>query len=55
METFLNARGINALIGSFLNKKVPPEYFTPLIFTALGILIILYTLLTKIARKARDD
>jgi hypothetical protein len=52
-ETFLNDRGIGALIGSFMNKKVPPELFTPLIFAALGTLIIVYTLLAGIARRER--
>ena len=51
LETFLNMREINALIGTFLTEKVPSMLITPLIFCALGILVIIYTLLTRIARK----
>ena len=50
LETFINAGEINALIGSFLGKRAPPEFVTPLVFCALGILIIIYTLLARIAR-----
>ena len=53
LETFLNSGEINALIGSFLNKRIPQEIITPVIFTALGILIIIYTLLTGLARPKR--
>ena len=57
LETFLNAGDLNALVNSFLSKRVPPMLITPLLFGAMGILIILYTLLTRIARpgKKRDD
>jgi len=51
LETFLNMREINVLIGSFLTEKVPAMLITPLVFCALGILVIIYTLLTRIARK----
>jgi hypothetical protein len=54
LETFLNAREINTLIASFLDGRIPPLFITPVIFAALGILIILYTLLTRIARPARS-
>jgi len=53
LETFLNSREINALIGSFLNKMVPPVMITPVIFTALGVLIIIYTLLSSLAGRKR--
>ena len=55
LETFLNAGEINTLIGSFLGGRVPPILITPLAFIALGILIILYTLLSRIARQERSD
>jgi hypothetical protein len=60
LESFLNAREINALIGSFLTERVPPMLITPAVFTALGFLVIFYTLLTRITRRPgrgedRDD
>jgi hypothetical protein len=55
LETFLNAGEINTLIGSFLGGRIPSTYVTPCAFAALGILIILYTVLTRIARHERSD
>jgi len=55
LETFLNAGEINTLIGSFLGGRIPPEYVTPCAFAALGILIILYTLLSRMASHERSD
>jgi len=52
-ETFINAREINSLIFSFLGKRVPPILITPLVLTVIGILIIVYTLLTNVARQRR--
>ena len=51
LETFLNAREINILIASFLGSRVPAMLITPLVFGALGTLILLYTLLSRIARR----
>ena len=51
LETFLNAREINALIRSFIIIEVPPLLITPMVFSFIGILVILYTLLASIARK----
>jgi len=50
-ETFLNTREINSLIGSFLTIKVPSMMITPLVFSAAAVLVMIYTLLTRIARK----
>ena len=55
LETFLNAGEIKTLIGSFLGGRIPSAFITPLAFIALGILIILYTLLSRIARHERSD
>jgi len=55
LEVFLNAREINEMVGSFLGGNIPSALITPLVFIALSILILLYTLLTKIARRERSD
>ena len=55
LETILNTREINLLLGSFLGKHVPSAFFTPLAFCALGLLVLLYALLTGIARSASED
>jgi len=54
LETFLNASEINALVGSYLGGRIPPALITPLAFVALAILILLYTLLSRIARHERS-
>lgn len=54
LEVFLNSREINALVSSFLDGKAPPALATPLIFSALGALIIVYTLLAAAARRERE-
>ena len=56
LERFLNSQEVASLIDSFLTNQVPPLIITPLVFSVLGILIILYTLLTHIAaRRPRSD
>jgi len=50
LETLLNTREINVLLASFLGKYVSSVFITPLLFCAGGTLIMLYTLLTGIAR-----
>ena len=59
LEPFLNSGEIKKLTGSFLGKYVEPMFLTPLIFGAIGILIILFTILTKIAQtktnRGNDD
>ena len=57
LEVFLSTREINALLSSFLAGRLPPALIAPMVFCALGLLTILYTLLTKIAgsRRSRDD
>jgi hypothetical protein len=50
LEIFINSREINVLISSFLAERVHSSLITPLIFAGLSILILLYTLLTGIAR-----
>ena len=55
LETFLNAREVNALINSFLLGRLPPWLITPAIFTALALLLIFYTLLHSAIRIKRND
>ena len=55
LETFLNAREMNVLIDSFLNGRLPSMLITPAVFSALAVLILLYTLLVRIARPGRQD
>ncbi|AEF83188.1 hypothetical protein [Leadbettera azotonutricia] len=50
LDTFLGAKEINTLLVSFIGKRLPPSFITPLAFCALGILVILYTLLVHLAR-----
>jgi hypothetical protein len=54
LETFLNTREINLLLASFLGKYVPSSFITPLAFCAVSTLILLYTLLNKIARSSSE-
>jgi len=57
LEIFLNSGEINLLLASFLGGRAPPLLITPLVFFALGMLIIIYTLLTGIvkSKRGRDD
>ena len=55
LEIFLNTREMNDLIASFLAGRLPSMLITPLVFSALGILIIFYTLMARIARPRRTD
>jgi len=55
LETLLNSRDINLLLGSFIGNRIPSTFITPLAFCALGTLVLLYTLLTGIARSGSED
>jgi len=55
LEGFLNSREINTMIDSFLPGQVPPLFITPVIFGALALLVIFYTLLARIVRPRRDE
>ena len=52
-EIFLNAGEINNMIASFLDKRLPSVFLTPLVFAALSILILLYTFLAGVARSGK--
>ena len=49
LEAFLNGTEIQFLISSFLGNSVNPVLITPVIFTCLGVLIIIYTFLSRLA------
>jgi len=61
LETFINTGEINSLLVSFLGNRLSPLLITPLAFSALGVLVIIYTLLSWMARalkpwpKGEDD
>ena len=52
LEIFINSREINVMISSFLAGRAPSTLITPLVFAAMAILTLLYTLLTGIARSS---
>jgi hypothetical protein len=52
LEIFINSAEINTMIGSFLAGRLPPTLITPIVFIAISILTMLYTLLAGIARSA---
>jgi hypothetical protein len=54
LETVLNTREINKLLGSFLGSRVPPSCITPLALCAVGALVLLYVFLTEIARSSSE-
>jgi hypothetical protein len=54
LETFLNARETGLLIASFLGNRLPVSFITPLAFGGLAVLILLYTILTSLARGKGD-
>jgi len=58
LETFLNSPEINSILTAFMAGKAPfatSTLITPLAFTVLGILILIYTLLAGIAKKGGYD
>ena len=52
LEIFLNSQEIKALAASFLAGRLPSMLISPLAFSALAILVILYSLLDHAARSA---
>jgi hypothetical protein len=56
-EVFLNTTETQFLISSFLVFLVPVTLITPLVFLSLGLLIILYTLMSHLAwgRRKKND
>jgi hypothetical protein len=50
LETFIDSREIQDVTRSFLGSRAPGPWISPLIFCALGLLIILYTALVYLAR-----
>ena len=55
LEILLNSRQINSLIFSFLQERVSPSMITPLVFCAMSVLVLFYTLIANIAKPRRGD
>jgi hypothetical protein len=56
LEIFLDTPEMAAFLNSYLNNRLPGPLLAPLVFCALGVLVILYTLLAHLARgKGRED
>jgi len=55
LEVFLNSRQISDLIFSFLKEQVPHIMITPLVFCAISVLVIFYTLIASLAKPGRND
>jgi hypothetical protein len=56
LEIFLDTPEIEGFLKSFLGERLPPSFLTPLVFCALGILVVVYTVLVNLARgRGRDD
>jgi hypothetical protein len=50
LDTFLGTKEVNTFLVSFIGQRLPAPYITPLAYCALGVLVILYTLLVHLAR-----
>jgi hypothetical protein len=50
LEIFLDTPEIEGFLRSFLGERLPGPFLTPLVFCALGVLVIVYTALVSLAR-----
>jgi hypothetical protein len=55
LESFLNSAEIHNLLASFAGDLVPESLINPIIFTTLGVLILLYSTLVFLARGKRSE
>jgi hypothetical protein len=55
LESFLNTAEIHQILSSFAGRVIPESLINPLIFTVLGILILLYSGLVYLARGRRSE
>jgi len=55
LEIFLNSTHTNGLIVAFFKNKVLSGMITPLVFCALSVLVIFYTLMVSLAGSRRSD
>jgi hypothetical protein len=55
LENLINEDTILNLTGSFLGARITPDLVSPLIFTTLALLVILYTILAHLARSRREQ
>jgi hypothetical protein len=50
VETFIDSREIQSFLKAFLGPRIPSFYISPIVFGALGLIVIIYTLLVYSAR-----
>jgi hypothetical protein len=55
LENRINTDTILNLAGSFLGARITPDLVSPLIFTTLTLVVILYTILAHFARSRREQ
>jgi hypothetical protein len=55
LESFLNSAEIHHLLASFAGDLVPESLINPIIFAALGVLVLLYSTLVFLARGRRSE
>jgi hypothetical protein len=57
LETFINSQEIRVLLNSLAEGRLREDLISPLIFSALGIFVLLYTILVYLAgnRRNQDD
>ncbi|MDR3145412.1 MAG: hypothetical protein LBU21_03975, partial [Treponema sp.] len=53
LETFLDSGEILSFIAPFLGPWISPAFLSPLVFSGLGLLIMLYSALASLARERR--
>jgi hypothetical protein len=54
-ETFINSREVLELLGEYVESGIPRSFISALIFALAAALIILYSLLARLARRRRSD
>jgi hypothetical protein len=57
LDSFLNSREIQGVIGTFFENRLPGFLISPLVFAGMGVLLILYNILSFFAwgRRAADE
>jgi hypothetical protein len=53
LEVFINSADVQYIINDFLRNSIPDWYISPIIFTCLAVLMLIYVLLVNITRGAQ--